>query len=103
MDWIGGEATPVNLAAPALGVLSLLVIRTCYNLHRSWYYFLPAVLCWFAFYLTIGLYAGSLVPIPRLVGLTIAVLLMGGFIGFFGLALLSVWRDRQKGVSGRIH
>jgi len=102
MDWIGGEATLANLAVPALGVVSLLFIRAYANPHRSWYYFLPAFLCWFAFHLTIGLYAGSLVPMPRLVGLTIAVLLLGGFMGFFGLALLSVWRDRQNGVSGRI-
>ncbi|GAA0661636.1 hypothetical protein ACFQDG_13465 [Natronoarchaeum mannanilyticum] len=103
MDWIGGETTLVNLAVPVLGVISLLLIRAYANPHRSWYYFLASFLCWFAFQLTIGVYAGSLVPIPRLVGLTAAVLLLGGFMTFFGLALLSVWRDRRNGVSGRIH
>lgn len=103
IDWIGGQSTLIKLGGLALGIISLYIVKSFSNPHRSWNYFMAGFCCWFLYQLILGLYTGTLVSIPYLVGVTTAILLLCGVIGLFSLAFLSVWRDKQRGLTGRMH
>jgi hypothetical protein len=94
LEWIGGGARALDLSIPLFGLVLFLVIKWRFEPHRSWYYFVAAFLCWFGFELVIGLYTGTLVSIPSLIGLATAILLWISCLLFFGLAFLTVWSDR---------
>ncbi|MDF9744451.1 hypothetical protein [Natrinema salsiterrestre] len=94
LEWIGGGTRALDLSIPLFGLVLFLAVKWRFDPHRSWYYFVAALLCWVGFDLVIGLYSGTLVSIPTSIGLSTAILFWTCCMTFFGLALLTVWRDR---------
>lgn len=96
LEWIGGSETLVELSLPLLGLLVLGVIRRYATPNRAWPYLFASFCCWFGFHLVLGLYSGSLVPVPYWIGLSTSILLLVGFLGWFVLAIVAAWRDENR-------
>jgi len=47
IDWIGGQSTLIKLGGLALGIISLYIVKSFSNPHRSWNYFMAGFCCWF--------------------------------------------------------
>ncbi|RKD95405.1 hypothetical protein [Halopiger aswanensis] len=80
LDWIGA---PSNLARPVVigtGLLQLVVLKSYYRPQRGWRYIVTAIFCWLGFELVLATEAGSVVPAPSRLRLSLAALLLIGFL-----------------------
>ncbi|QLH78242.1 hypothetical protein HZS55_13405 [Halosimplex rubrum] len=94
IEWLGGPTHVVDIAIPASGLVLLLVLSKTAETNRSRRYFVPAFGCWLGSELLLGLYAGTLLAVPRPVGIGGALALLVGFLGLFVQGLRSVWNAR---------
>jgi hypothetical protein len=90
MDWFGGKHHLIELSIPLFGLGILFVISRVVDTNRSKRYFALGFSCWFGLELLIGLENGSLVSLPSSIGIVASVLLLLGFVGFTGYAILTV-------------
>ncbi|MFA9426870.1 hypothetical protein [Natronorubrum sp. A-ect3] len=95
LEWFGGVSNVVNLTIPLFGLALLVTLREITETNRSWQYIAAAFCCWAGVRLVIALRDGTLVAVPRLVGASLAVLLLVGFFVLFFRGLFDVWRLRD--------
>ncbi|AEH37725.1 hypothetical protein [Halopiger xanaduensis] len=92
LEWFGGVSNVVSLAIPLFGLGLLLLLTKITDTNRSRRYIVPAFCCWGGFHLVLALYEGTLVPVPRLLGVGLAVALLFGFLALFCHGLYEIWR-----------
>ncbi|NGM71505.1 hypothetical protein G6M89_21390 [Natronolimnobius sp. AArcel1] len=95
LEWFGGVSNVISLAIPLFGLALLVALSKITETNRSQQYIIPAFCCWAGFHLVIALREGTLVAVPRLVGASLATVLLIGFIVLFFRGLFELWQLRD--------
>jgi hypothetical protein len=95
LDWFGGGGNLLSALIPLLGICLVLAGGRVTGTNRAARYVLPAFGLWFGLRVLIGLEQGSLVSVPRFVGLSAGVSLLTCFLSLlcYGLYVLVTDRD----------
>lgn len=93
---IGRMANLGNLLASLSGLLMLVVLKSQYSPHTSWKHVGGAFLCWASFQFALRSADGSIGPVSARMRLSVAALLLLGFLYFFVVGFVAVWRGREE-------
>lgn len=96
IEWFGGVSNVINFAVPVFGLILIAALSRVTETNRSRRYIVPAFCCWAGFHLVLALYEGTLVPVPRLLGVGIAVVLQIGFLLLMFRGLYEIWKLRDS-------
>ncbi|GAB3664284.1 hypothetical protein [Halopiger thermotolerans] len=102
LEWFGGVSNVIDFAIPVFGLLLIAVLSRVTEPNRSRRYVVPAFCCWAGSNLMLALSEGTLVPVPRLLGVGLAVALLFGFLVLFCRGLYEIWPLQNSSESFRL-